>query len=59
MLYRLIMALSKEAFIPDPADQKIQTDALQQQIRDLQRAAAMDMAPVRTPTEVPQTQQAG
>ena len=53
------LTAASAAFIPDPADQKIQTDALQQQIRDLQRAAAMDMAPVRTPTEVPQTQEAG
>ena len=29
-----------------PADQQSQIDALQQQIRDLQRAAAMDPAPV-------------
>jgi len=53
------LTAASAAFIPDPADQKIQTDALQQQIRDLQRAAAMDMAPVRAPTEVPQTQEAG
>jgi len=53
------LTAASAAFIPDPADQKIQTDALQQQIRDLQRAAAMDMAPVRAPAEVPQTQQAG
>ena len=53
------LTAASTAFIPDPADQKIQTDALQQQIRDLQRAAAIDMAPVRAPAEVPQTQQAG
>ena len=40
------LTAASAAFISDPADQKIQTDALQQQIRDLQRAAAMDMAPV-------------
>jgi sec-independent protein translocase protein TatA len=53
------LTAASAAFIPDPADQKVQTGALQQQIRDLQRAAAMDMALVRAPTEVPQTQQAG
>jgi sec-independent protein translocase protein TatA len=43
----------------EQADQKVQLDALQQQIRDLQRAAAMDVAPGSAPTEVPQTQPAG
>ena len=53
------LTAASAAFIPDPADQKIQAGALQQQIRDLQRAAALDMAPARAPAEVPQTQQAG
>jgi sec-independent protein translocase protein TatA len=38
---------------PQPADQQSQIDALQQQIRDLQRASAMD--PV--PADAPRTQQ--
>ena len=38
---------------PPQADQQSQIDALQQQIRDLQRAAAMDPAPV----EAQRTQQ--
>src|SRR3974390_797984 len=39
-----------------PSDQQTQIDALQQQIRDLQRAAAMD--PVAS-AEAPRTQQPG
>jgi sec-independent protein translocase protein TatA len=41
------------AAAPPQADQQSQIDALQQQIRDLQRAAAMDPAPV----EAQRTQQ--
>ena len=40
---------------PQPDQQQSQIDALQQQIRDLQRAAAMDPAPV----EAQRTQQPG
>ena len=40
---------------PQPDHQQSQIDALQQQIRDLQRAAAMDPAPV----EAQRTQQPG
>jgi sec-independent protein translocase protein TatA len=40
---------------PQPDQQQSQIDALQQQIRDLQRAAAMDPAPV----EAQRTQQSG
>ena len=39
-----------------PAGQQGQIDALQQQIRDLQRTAAMDPVPA-TPAEAPRTQQ--
>ena len=40
---------------PDPSQAQI--DALQQQIRDLQRAATLDQsAPVRTPAEAPVAQ---
>ncbi len=39
---------------PAPADQQSQIDALQQQVRDLQRAAAMDAAaPAGTPAQAP------
>jgi hypothetical protein len=41
------------AAAPQPDQQQSQIDALQQQIRDLQRAAAMDPAPV----EAQRTQQ--
>ncbi len=41
--------------VPEPVQQQSQIDALQQQIRDLQRAAAMDPAPV----EAQRTQQPG
>ena len=40
-----------------PAEQQSQIDALQQQIRDLQRASAMDAAPVGVPSEPQRTQQ--
>jgi sec-independent protein translocase protein TatA len=43
------------AAAPQPDQQQSQIDALQQQIRDLQRAAAMDPAPV----EAQRTQQPG
>jgi sec-independent protein translocase protein TatA len=43
------------AAAPQPDQQQPQIDALQQQIRDLQRAAAMDPAPV----EAQRTQQPG
>ena len=43
------------AAAPRPDQQQSQIDALQQQIRDLQRAAAMDPAPV----EAQRTQQPG
>ena len=43
------------AAMPQP-DQQGQIDALQQQIRDLQRTAAMDPVPA-TPAEAPRTQQ--
>jgi sec-independent protein translocase protein TatA len=43
------------AAAPAPVQQQSQIDALQQQIRDLQRAAAMDPAPV----EAQRTQQPG
>jgi sec-independent protein translocase protein TatA len=36
------------AAAPAPADQQSQLDALQQQIRDLQRSAAMDTPPANT-----------
>ena len=39
------LAAAPAAYISDPADQRAQIDALYQQIRDLQRAAAMDLAP--------------
>ena len=42
------VAQAELASAPQP-DQQAQIDALQQQIRDLQRAAAMDPAPVTTP----------
>jgi sec-independent protein translocase protein TatA len=42
----------------DMADQQTQIDALQQQIRDLQRTAATDVAPGVAPTEGPQPQEA-
>ena len=41
---------------PDQQGQQGQIDALQQQIRDLQRTAAMDPVPA-TPAEAPRTQQ--
>lgn len=46
------------AAVPQP-DQQGQIDALQQQIRDLQRTAAMDPVPATpaTPAEAPRTQQ--
>ncbi len=45
---------------PAPADQQAQIDALQQQIRDLQRASAMDPPPGAVPAAEPQrTQQPG
>jgi sec-independent protein translocase protein TatA len=40
-----------------PAEQQSQIDALQQQIRDLQRASTMDAAPVGVPSEPQRTQQ--
>jgi sec-independent protein translocase protein TatA len=40
-----------------PSEQQSQIDALQQQIRDLQRASAMDTAPVGVPSEPQRTQQ--
>jgi sec-independent protein translocase protein TatA len=43
------------AAVPQPVQQQSQIDALQQQVRDLQRAAAMDPAPV----EAQRTQQSG
>ncbi len=43
---------------PAPAQQD-QIDALQQQIRDLQRAATMDSAPAGMPAEAQRTQQPG
>jgi sec-independent protein translocase protein TatA len=36
-----------------PGQSQAQIDALQQQIRDLQRAATMDAVPARTPAEAP------
>ena len=39
-----------------PADQQSQIDALQQQIRDMQRAATMDTAPVSAAAEPQRTQ---
>ena len=44
------------AAVSQPDQQQAQIDALQQQIRDLQRAAAMDSVPA-TPAEAPRTQQ--
>jgi len=46
------------ASAPAPADQQSQIDALQQQIRDMQRAAAMDTPPanVGVPAEPQRTQ---
>jgi sec-independent protein translocase protein TatA len=40
-----------------PAQQQTQIDALQQQIRDLQRAATMDAAPAGVASESQRTQQ--
>jgi sec-independent protein translocase protein TatA len=42
---------------PAPAEQQGQIDALQQQIRDLQRAATMDPAPAGVASEPQRTQQ--
>jgi sec-independent protein translocase protein TatA len=53
------LAASAATATPDPADQRSQLDALQQQVRDLQRAAAVNMAPVAVPAEVRQAREAG
>jgi sec-independent protein translocase protein TatA len=42
---------------PAPAEQQSQIDALQQQIRDLQRASAMDTPPSAVPVAEPQRTQ--
>jgi len=42
---------------PAPAGQQAQIDALQQQIRDLQRASAMDTPPSTVPAAEPQRTQ--
>ena len=42
---------------PAPADQQAQIDALQQQIRDMQRASAMDTPPASAATPEPQRTQ--
>ena len=42
---------------PAPADQQAQIDALQQQIRDLQRTSAMDTPPSAVPAAEPQRTQ--
>ena len=42
---------------PAPADQQAQIDALQQQIRDMQRASAMDTPPANAATAEPQRTQ--
>jgi len=42
---------------PAPADQQAQIDALQQQIRDMQRASAMDTPPSTVPAAEPQRTQ--
>ena len=41
---------------PQPTDQQAQIDALQQQIRDLQRAATMDTPPASVASEPQRTQ---
>ena len=53
------LAAQPAAATPEPGGQQVQIAALQQQIRDLQRSAAMDVAQAGASAEAPQAQHAG